>query len=110
MIGCFPRSLSHAFFAVLLLSSASVARAERKVSAFDPRLHVRPPTMRGLDGGAAELVLDADFLERARRYRAGHPAALPPAAGISSAGEVLIVQGDDQILVTDGTGFGLRPE
>jgi hypothetical protein len=84
------------------------ARAERLRSAFDPRLHVRPPTMKAIDGGAAELLLDDDFTAAAARYRAQHGAVAQVAQAITLSGEVLLLQGDDQIVTFDGTGYGLQ--
>src|SRR4051812_40279997 len=95
---------------LLVFTLAPRARAERLVSAFDPKLHVRPPTMKALDGHAAELVLDEDYLASAARYQAAHPEAVSPAPGeIGALGEIIVVQGDTtELLTSNGTGYALQ--
>src|SRR3954467_14551877 len=88
--------------------SSGPARGERLVSAYAPSLHVRPPTMKGVDGTAAELVFDADFIAAATRYRAAHPVLAPDGSnGVTLNGEVLVVQGDDELVMFDGAGYGV---
>jgi MYXO-CTERM domain-containing protein len=94
-----------------LFVASPQARAERLVSAYDPKVHIRPPTMKSVDGQAAELVLDADYIEAAARYRAEHPAqaVLPAPGDVAAVGEIAIVIGDtDKILATNGSGYGLQ--
>jgi hypothetical protein len=95
--------------ALVLLAAAPAAHAQRLRSAYDPRVHIRPPTMRGVDGAAAELVYDADFAEAAARWRSQHPAVRFAAAapGVTQSGEVLVLQGDDETVTFDGRGYGL---
>jgi hypothetical protein len=94
---------------LLLLAISSPAHAERLRSAFDPLLHIRPPTMKTIGGGSAALMFDADFAAAAARYRAQHPAVL--AAGVvSQSGEVVLIQADDEIATFDGAGYGLVPD
>jgi MYXO-CTERM domain-containing protein len=92
------------------LSLPPRARAERLVSAFDPKLHVRPPTMKALDGHAAELVLDEDYLESAARYQAQHPQAVAAdEQTIGALGEIIVVKGNTtDLLTTNGTGYALQ--
>lgn len=93
---------------LISLAAAVPARAERLVPAFDPGRHVKPPTARYLDGSVGPLMVDADFLERAERWRQAHPAPVAAAAtGTSVVGEVVVVQGDDQTIDTDGNTLGL---
>jgi hypothetical protein len=91
---------------LILTSLAAPAHAERLRSAFDPQIHLRPPTMKSVDGGAAELVYDADFIDAAARYRAEHPGFAAP-GGVTQNGEVVLIQADDQIATFDGVGYGL---
>ncbi|HXU81774.1 MAG TPA: hypothetical protein VN914_10285 [Polyangia bacterium] len=95
----------------LVVAITPQARAERPVPAYDARVHIRPPTMRSIDGQTTELVLDADFLEAGRRYLAEHPEAVRLAApgDVGALGEVIIVQGNTvDLLTTNGSGFGLQ--
>jgi MYXO-CTERM domain-containing protein len=100
-------------FGILVTTFAGQARAERLVSAYDPRVHIRPPTMKSaVDGQAGELVLDADFLAAGARYRAEHPEQMVLAApeDVGALGEVIIVHGNtDDLLITNGSGYGLQP-
>jgi MYXO-CTERM domain-containing protein len=104
--------LRPAFVGILLSTFAAQAHAERLVSAYDPQIHLRPPTMKSaIDGQAAELVLDADFLAAAARYRAEHPEQMVLAApdDVAALGEVIIVKGNtDDLLITTGSGYGLQ--
>jgi hypothetical protein len=97
---------------LVLLTSARQARAERLVRAYDPRVHIRPPTMKSaIDGQAAELVVDADYLEAAERYRTEHPeqVVLPAPGDVAAVGEIAIVIGDtEKTLTTNGSGYGLQ--
>src|SRR5689334_21050533 len=96
---------------LVLLTLGRQARAERLVSAYDPKVHIRPPTMKAIDGQAAELVIDADFAEQAARYRAEHPEQMVLAApnDVAAIGEVIIVIGNtDTLLTTTGSGYGLQ--
>jgi MYXO-CTERM domain-containing protein len=96
---------------ILATTFAGQARAERLVSAYDPQVHIRPPTMKGLDGQAAELVFDADFIASATRFRAEHPEQIISAApgDVAALGEIVIVTGNtNDILLTNGSGFGLQ--
>jgi MYXO-CTERM domain-containing protein len=96
---------------LVLLTLGRPARAERLVSAYDPKVHIRPPTMKSIDGHAAELVIDADFVDAAARYRAEHPEQMVLAApnDVAAIGEVIIVIGNtDTLLTTTGSGYGLQ--
>src|SRR4051812_21251640 len=100
-----------AFLVGLFSVFTSQARAERLVSAYDPKVHIRPPTMKALDGHGAELVIDEEFLESAARYQAAHPrlAVAADSADVRRVGEVLVVHGNTtDILTTNGTAFGLQ--
>jgi len=103
-----PRALF--LLGLLAFPFAPQARAERMVSAYDPALHIRPPTMKSVDGTQAELVIDAEVLEAARRYRAEHPADFLAAPGeVSALGEIIIIQGDvNEILTPTGSGYALQ--
>ena len=109
-----PRAILVGLLSLTVASPA--ARAERLVSAFDPRLHVRPPTMRALDGTgtSTELVLDEDFLQQAERHGARNARTLAAPGEVGTLGEVIIIQGDVRddlnprgILVSNGSGWGL---
>src|SRR5262245_54226337 len=90
------------------LAAAAPARAERLVPVYDPGRHVKPPIMRDVDGNVVPLTEDADFFARAARYRQEHPAPVAaPAPGVSVVGEIVVVQGDDQLTEFDGTGYGV---
>ena len=94
---------------LLAICSTPQARAEKLVSAYDPKIHIRPPTMKSVDGTAAELVIDADVLEAGKRYRAEHPELLAAPGEIGALGEVIIVQGDvNEILTPTGGGYSLE--
>jgi hypothetical protein len=99
-----------ALFSLAFLSGGRAARAERFVPAYDPRLHAKPPLMKGVDGNAGPLVVDADFLERAGRRRAERAAqGLTAAEGdVVQNGEVAIVPGNDETLESDGVGYSAR--
>src|SRR5262245_20004575 len=90
----------------VLLCLAADARGERPVPAYDPSLHVRPPTARGFDGSVGPLMMDADFFERAERHRRDNPDVLRAPGDITLLGEVVVVQGDDTTISSDGTTFG----
>jgi hypothetical protein len=96
--------------ALPLLAVALPARAERQRPAFDPRLHIRPPTMKAVGGGSAELVYDVDFEVAAARWRASHPGPVAADGAVTVSGEVVVVQGDDQIATFDGGGYGLNDD
>lgn len=104
------RCASLLFLVSSTVAFASGAHAERLVPAYDPKLHVRPPTMKSIDGGAAELVMDQDFIDEAARFMATQPPrqALTAADQIGLIGEVIVLQGNTtDILVTNGTRYGL---
>lgn len=86
----------------------TAARAERLVSAFDPKVHVKPPLAQDEAGRSFPLQLDGEFLERAARFRSTNPGFIPAAGDVTVNGEVVIVQGDDEILDFDGSRWGIR--
>ena len=108
--------LKHVLLAAAVVSVVAgapppAAADPRFISAYDPELHVKPPTMIGRDGYSHELVLNRDFFERAARLRAENPVRhYQVRPEVFTVGEVLIVQGDDQLLNFDGVGFGLRQQ
>jgi hypothetical protein len=83
---------------VFTVLGAAPAHAQRWVSAYDPRLQVKPPTMKGVDGRAGYLVVDADFYARARALRAASPRLQRAAGAVVQHGEVVIVEGSDETL------------
>src|SRR5689334_9151677 len=87
---------------------AGPVHAERLVPAYDPALHVKPPFMKGVDGESGQLMIDADFAERAGRYRREHAPLLAASGPITQLGEVAVLQGDDELLEFDGTGYQAR--
>jgi hypothetical protein len=104
------RRLSLFALAVLLFSLNPSARAERFVSAYDPRLHVKPPTMRGIDGRSGELVFTEGFAERAAAFRRQNPGTFPAQAGMSQVGEVVVVEGSEEVISTDGSQVQVEME
>jgi hypothetical protein len=76
--------------------------ARRMVSAFDRSQHVRPPLAHYRDGTTGELVVDADWLARAERYRREHPAPLAAAGDVTRVGEVLVLQPTPEMVMTTG--------
>src|SRR5688500_3241997 len=87
---------------IALATLPAPARAERCGSAYDPALHARPPTVEALDGRARSLVVDADFLARAAAFRRANPQCLRQTGAIVQRGEVVILEGTDEVLVTEG--------
>jgi hypothetical protein len=86
------------------------ARAERFVSAYDPRLQVKPPTMRGVDGSSGELVFTAGFAERAAAFRRRNPGYFPAQADVVQVGEVVVVEGSEEVISTDGNQVQVEME
>ena len=110
------RGLSPLFVAVVLsllgAAAAVPARAEpgrpRWVSAHDPALQVKPPTMVGLDGKPGLLLAPEGFDERAAAFRQKNPGYFPVEAGVSQVGEVVVVEGSEEVLATDGATVAVR--
>lgn len=94
---------------VLAFAGTPLARAGKLVPAFDPTLHVKPPLQTGLDGQTGPLVIDADFAAAAARFRRENPGYLRAGGQAVVDGEVLIVEGDDELVDVDDTGrLGVR--
>jgi hypothetical protein len=83
---------------------ATPAWATRWVSAYDPGVQVKPPTMKAIDGSARGLVIDGDFSARAAAFRRTHPGYVRAEGGISQLGEVVIVEGSAETLETTPQG------
>jgi hypothetical protein len=90
--------------ATLAVAVPDVARAEKLRSAFDARMHVKPPLMRGENGSDGELQIDSDFIERADHWRQTQPHLAPAVGEARRVGEILVLQGDDATTNTDGMG------
>jgi hypothetical protein len=103
------RRLSFAL-AVLPFLLAVPARAERWVSAYDPRLQVKPPTMRGIDGTSGELMIPEGFAERAAAFRRAHPGYFPAQGDVTQVGEVVVVEGSEETVATDGNQVSVQME
>jgi hypothetical protein len=94
---------------VAVAAAAAPARAERWVSAYDPRLHVKPPTMKGIDGRGGMLMVDADLQARARALRASGARLSRAAGAVVQQGEVVIIEGSDETLeMVPGGGYAVR--
>ena len=102
-----PRCLV-VFSLCLPLLVPGLARAERWVSAYDPALHARPPTMKAVDGSSRALVVDADFLARAAAFRRANPGFLRQTGAVVQQGEVAIVEGTADLIETEGTRYSVR--
>jgi hypothetical protein len=89
-------------------SAGQLAHATRWVSAFDPNLHVKPPTMKGVDGVSRALVIDGDFSAAAARFRKANPGLVRAEGGIAQSGEVVIVEGSEETLETTAQGSAPR--
>jgi hypothetical protein len=101
------RRLAAPLLASVAVLTAPGVRAERWVEAWDPRAGAKPPMAVYPDGRVGPLRLDADFLEAAARRRAAAPG--PAASGAAvQVGEILILQGDEEILDIDGARLALR--
>jgi hypothetical protein len=94
-----------------LALAASPARAEplraetaghRLVPAYDPDLQVKPPMMKATDGSSRQLLLPEGFAERAATFRRQNPGYYPAQAGMTQVGEVVVIEGSDEVLSTDG--------
>ncbi len=110
-----PLSLSSSIalsaFSLLLLGPglARPAQAQtRWVSAYDPAMHVKPPTMVRVDGSPGQLQVPAGFAERAAAFRRQNPGYYPDQGGVSQVGEVVVVEGSEQTVATDGNRVGVR--
>ncbi len=86
---------------------AGPAHATRWVSAYDPTLHVKPPTMKGVDGTTRNLLIDGDFRREAAGYLAANPGILRAEGGITTLGEVVVVEGSAETVVTNDRGLGI---
>lgn len=84
------------------------AHAERWVPAYDPSLHVKPPMAHYPDGSVSQLVRDADWLDEVARYRRDHPRPFAAPGDVVLQGEVVVVQGDDESIETNGSSFSIR--
>jgi hypothetical protein len=89
-------------------AAAADARAPRLVSAYDPALHVKPPTMVDQDGNGGVLLVPEGFAERAAAFHRQNPGYWPAQAGMGQVGEVAIVEGSEEVLATDGATVGVR--
>ncbi|HEY0707475.1 MAG TPA: hypothetical protein VGG33_11795, partial [Polyangia bacterium] len=80
----------------------------RWVSAYDPRLQVKPPTMKAVDGSSRNLVIDSnfagDFARRAAAFSQANPGVLRAEGGISLIGEVVVVEGGADTLMATENG------
>ena len=97
-----------AFLAGLGAPGVRPAHATHWVSAYNPALQVKPPTMKGVDGISRALVVDGDFAAEAARFRKARPGFVRAAGGISQVGEVVIVEGSDETLDTTAQGSAVR--
>jgi hypothetical protein len=88
---------------------AADAPSPRWVSPYDPALHVKPPTMVRSDGsGGGALLVPDDFAERAAAFHRQNPGYWPAQAGMGQVGDVVIVEGSEEVLSTDGARVGVR--
>jgi hypothetical protein len=90
------------------LTGARPAHATRWVSAYDPNLQVKPPTMRAVDGTSRALVIDGDFAAAAAAYRKAHPGVIRAAGDITLNGEVVVIEGSDETLDSTAQGSAVK--
>ena len=64
--------------------------------------------MKSVDGRSRALVVDADFLARAAAFRRNNPGYLRQTGAVVQQGEVVIVEGTDELLEADGARFAVR--
>ncbi|HEY0715861.1 MAG TPA: hypothetical protein VGF45_24470, partial [Polyangia bacterium] len=112
--GLFASLLLPAAYASFLAADASAADGSlapptdappvRWVSAYDPRLQVKPPTMKAVDGSARNLVIDGDFVRRANAFTKANPGIVRAEGGITLIGEVVVVEGGADTLAQAADG------
>jgi hypothetical protein len=99
---------SIALLTVLALSAPAPAAGQtRWVPAHDPALHAKAPTMVGHDGTPGLLRVPEGFAERAAVRRKPAPRH-QDLGGISLMGEVVVLEGNDEIIATDGNLVQVR--
>jgi hypothetical protein len=86
------------------LSARGETAPIRWVSAYDPRLQVKPPTMKAVDGSSRNLVIDGDFVRRAEAFTKANPGILRAEGGIALVGEVVVVEGGADTLMAAENG------
>lgn len=90
-----------------ILALGGAADARRLVPA-EPYPDGRTPGALNKDGTHGPLLIDQDYMDAARKFRAANPRFMPPRGELLQVGEVIVLQGDDQTVATSGTGWAVR--